>query len=99
MPSPHDGQFPKLRASFKAVRMSDLIRDSAFGRLVRSASGNKYFTYAKERDPSLWKKYVHEDDGHTYNIARGVRVDPEKGKGIHVEDWYGPDDPDASNDI
>lgn len=41
--------------------MSDLIRNSAFSRLVRSASGNKYFTYAKERDPSLWKKYVHEE--------------------------------------
>ena len=41
--------------------MSDLIRDSAFGRLVRLASGSKYFTYAKERDPSLWKKYVHEE--------------------------------------
>jgi hypothetical protein len=22
-----------------------------------------------------------------------VRVDPEKGKDLHVVDWYGPDDP------
>ena len=39
------------------------------------------------------------DDGHTYNIASGVKVDPENGKDIHVVDWYGPDDPDVSNDI
>lgn len=34
------------------------------------------------------------DDGHTYNVASGVRVDPERGKDVHVVDWYGPDDPD-----
>lgn len=34
------------------------------------------------------------NDGHTYNIASGVRVDPERGKDIHVIDWHGPDDPD-----
>ena len=39
------------------------------------------------------------DDGHTYNIASGVRVDPEKGKDSHAVDWYGPDDPNISNDI
>jgi DHA1 family multidrug resistance protein-like MFS transporter len=27
-----------------------------------------------------------------YNEASGVRVDPEKGKDLHVIDWYGPDD-------
>jgi DHA1 family multidrug resistance protein-like MFS transporter len=133
--------------------MSNLIRDSAFGRLVRFASSSKYFTCAEERDLSPWKKYVHEkksgnaahhghigargddsdtedrpisglggvgtrdepigshplssassqtqvpDDVHTYNIASGVRVDPEKGKDIHVVDWYGSDNPNVSNDI
>jgi DHA1 family multidrug resistance protein-like MFS transporter len=31
--------------------------------------------------------------GDGINEASGVRVDPEKGKDIHVVDWYGPDDP------
>ncbi|KAF2495965.1 benomyl/methotrexate resistance protein [Lophium mytilinum] len=127
--------------------VSDLIRDSAFGHLVRLSTGNKYFTYAEERDPNLWKKYVNEvksgnfaHHGHagdvsddedrpsrhlggvrtrearhssedsakslsdsekseepnegTHNIASGVRLDPEKGRDIHLIDWYGPDDPE-----
>lgn len=31
--------------------------------------------------------------GNGVNEASGVRVDPEKGKDLHVVDWYGPDDP------
>ena len=31
--------------------------------------------------------------GERVNEASGVRVDPEKGKDVHVIDWYGPDDP------
>jgi MFS transporter, DHA1 family, multidrug resistance protein len=38
----------------------DLIRDSAFGHLIRLASRGKYFQYAEEKDSSLWKKYVNE---------------------------------------
>lgn len=30
-------------------------------------------------------------DGH--NVASGVRVDAEKGKDLHVIDWYGENDP------
>lgn len=31
--------------------------------------------------------------GEEYNHASGVRVDQEKGKDMHVVDWYGDDDP------
>ena len=38
----------------------------------------------------------HDSDttavGEGVNEASGVRVDPEKGKDVHVVDWYGPDD-------
>jgi len=27
-----------------------------------------------------------------YNSASGVKVDPEKGRDLHIVDWYGPDD-------
>jgi len=62
--------------------MSNLIRDSAFDRLVRFASSNKYFTCAEERDPSLWKKYVHEEKSrnaahHGHIGARGDDSDTE----------------------
>lgn len=43
----------------------DLIRDSAFGHLVRLASRGKFFPYPEERDTSLWKKFVNEEkSGH-----------------------------------
>ncbi|KAL1791827.1 hypothetical protein ACET3X_009578 [Alternaria dauci] len=117
--------------------MLDLIRDSAFGHIVRLVTRNKYLQYPEEQDPEIWKKYVsheksgyaayhgstqppenaHEIDeltqahgvrsredgndsdtssrtiGNGVNEASGVRVDPEKGKDLHVIDWYGPDDP------
>ncbi|KAF2255830.1 multidrug resistance protein-like protein [Trematosphaeria pertusa] len=113
----------------------DLIRDSTFGHLVRLASKGRIFSYAEERDTSLWKKFVNEeksgyiahhgdtsppsdyskeelrgvrtgDDDYAYpsahadlpeeryNEASDVRIDSEKGKDLHVIDWYGPDDPD-----
>jgi len=33
-------------------------------------------------------------DGAQYNSASGVKVDPEKGRDLHIVDWYGPEDPD-----
>lgn len=31
--------------------------------------------------------------GEDFNHASGVRIDQEKGKDLHVIDWFGPDDP------
>jgi len=118
--------------------VADLIRDSPFGHIVRLVTRNKVFQYPEEKDPSLWKKYLHEEkSGHAayhgsteapedrenipelnnarglaqrerehnsrsssqtqvgegYNEASGVKIDKEKGKDIHVIDWYGDDDP------
>lgn len=162
--------------------MSDIIRDSVFGQLMRLATGNKVFQYPDEVDPSIREKYInieksgnlashgtlqppqeadakeHEaspspssstsidpkdevekdtdaapervvssisaqisrlrsaesrpkplrrSTSHTnsflnevnstsrvsrINTASGRSVDPEKGRDIHLVDWYGPDD-------
>jgi DHA1 family multidrug resistance protein-like MFS transporter len=118
--------------------VSDLLRDSPFGHVVRLVSGNKFFSYAEERDPSLLKQFLNEkksgyaayhgrttapdndDEAHRvrqsmgpnrnangsesetssrthtdgrFNEASGLRIDPEKGKDLHIVDWYGDDDP------
>ncbi|CBX92571.1 hypothetical protein IAQ61_006040 [Plenodomus lingam] len=116
--------------------VADLIRDSAFGHVVRLVSRGKLFPYDEEKDPELWKKYLNEkksghaayhgsteapkeevdelnqarglrareegmnseSSSHTqiaegFNEASGVRVDAEKGKDVHVIDWYGDNDP------
>lgn len=137
--------------------MKELMRDTAFGQVVRLVTKGRFFKYLEERDPSLWKKYVNEEksgraahfgveggaiqqpgedeempqgiggvrtreDGNTeplepvgdrrssdgssrtqvgegekeeeanYNNASGIKVDPEKGRDLHIVDWFGPDD-------
>jgi DHA1 family multidrug resistance protein-like MFS transporter len=70
--------------------VADLIRDSPFGHIVRLVTRNKVFQYPEERDPELWKKYVHEEksgymahhgtveppeeESEDLNNARGVRA-------------------------
>lgn len=52
----------------------DLIRDSPFGHIVRLLTRNKVFPYPEERDPSLWKKYVHKEK--SAHMAHHGSVEP-----------------------
>ena len=38
--------------------MADIFRDSPFGQIVRLVTKKRYFKYAEERDPSIWKRYL-----------------------------------------
>jgi hypothetical protein len=126
--------------------MSELIRDTTFGHLIRFVTRGRYLQFLEEKDPELWKTYVnqeksghlahhgsisppeqHSDDsddksameglggirtrdardkemeaspdshassrsripeeGANYNHASGIKVDPEKGKDLHVIDF------------
>lgn len=41
--------------------VAELIRDSPFGHIVRLLTRNKVLQYPEERNPDLWKKYVHQE--------------------------------------
>lgn len=43
-----------------ATNMTELIRDTAFGHLLRFVSRGKLLKYAEEADPSLYLRYVDE---------------------------------------
>lgn len=59
--------------------MSELIRDTPFGHIVRLVTRNRYLQYAEEKDPSLWQKYV--DEKKSGNVAHhGTTEDPEDGE-------------------
>lgn len=45
---------------FIATDMTELIRDTAFGHLLRFVSRGKLLKYAEEADPSLYLRYVDE---------------------------------------
>ncbi len=47
--------------------MSELIRDTVFGHLVRFVTKGRVLQYAEEKDPSLWKQYL--DRNGTKNMA------------------------------
>ena len=47
--------------------MTDLIRDTVFGHLLRYITKGRVLQYMEERDPSLWKQYI--DREQTYNMA------------------------------
>src|SRR5690242_14813733 len=57
--------------------VADLIRDTAFGHIVRLVTRNKCFQYPEERDPSLWKKYVNQEKSG-YVAHHGSTAPPEE---------------------
>lgn len=62
--------------------MKELMRDTAFGQLVRLASGKRLFKYAEEENPDLWKKFI--DEKKSANLAHHGSVEPpEEGEEIH----------------
>ena len=56
--------------------MSELIRDTVVGHILRFLTKGRVLQYAEEKDPSLWKQYLDRDQsknmalyGHTGDEA------------------------------
>lgn len=52
----------------------DLLRDTAFGQIVRVVTKRKFLQYPEEKDPELWKKWVSEEK--SANAARYGAIEP-----------------------
>lgn len=57
--------------------MSELIRDTAFGHLVRYLSKGKYLKFSEEADPSIWTRYIDEKKSG-YLAFHGSTTQPEE---------------------
>ncbi|KAI8936510.1 hypothetical protein NX059_006915 [Plenodomus lindquistii] len=57
--------------------VADLIRDSAFGHVVRLVSRGKLFPYDEEKTPEIWKKYLNEKKS-AYVAYHGSTEAPEE---------------------
>ena len=71
------------------IAMTDLVRDTVFGHFVRLITNGRFFQYAEEKDPSLWKQYI--DREQTRNMAmvgnpEGVEPDEKKDQGASSEE-------------
>jgi hypothetical protein len=54
--------------------MKGLMRDTAFGHLVRLVSGRRFFKYSEEENHELWKQFI--DEKKSANLARHGTVEP-----------------------
>lgn len=59
--------------------MKELIRDTAFGHLIRLVSRGKYLQFAEERDPTIWTRFVDEKKSG-YLAHHGDTNPPEDGE-------------------
>lgn len=56
----------------------DLLRDTAFGQIIRVITKRKFLQYPEEKDPELWRQWVSEEK--SANTARYGAVEPPEEK-------------------
>ena len=54
--------------------MKGLMRDTAFGQIVRVVSGRRFFKYSEEENHELWKQFI--DEKKSANLAQHGTVEP-----------------------
>ncbi|KAK0927939.1 GTPase-activating protein [Friedmanniomyces endolithicus] len=64
--------------------MAELIRDTAFGHLIRFVSRGRYLQFAEEKDPSIWTRYI--DEKKSGYMAHHGDAEPPKGDDGESED-------------
>ena len=69
----------ELAVSLIPYFFMELLRDTIFGHALRLVSGGKILPYAEDRDPSLWKRYVHKEK--TAYMAHHGSAGPQEGDG------------------
>lgn len=68
------------------MAVMDLIRDTAFGQIVRVVTRRKFLQYPEEKDPEIWRKWVSEEK--SANAARyGALEPPEEEEGDEKSDY------------
>lgn len=72
------GRSLSVLSSATTRTMAELIRDTAFGHLVRLLSGKKLLQYPEEKDPSLWRHMIDEKKSG-YMAHHGSTDPPEDG--------------------
>ena len=71
----------------------ELIRESAFGQIVRLITRNKVFQYPEEKDLSFYEKYINHDKSRNMAV-HGSTEPPEDFEKKHAA--KSPQDPESS---
>ena len=74
--------------------MYELIRESAFGQIVRLITRNKVFRYPEEKDLSIWEKYINQEKSRNMAVHGSTQPfeDPEKDMTVDT-----PQSPESSS--
>ena len=81
-----------------SCNMTDLVRDTLFGHFLRFVSGGRLLSYAEERDPSIYQKYINADKSG--NLAATGTTQPQSREpqdGSTKETAESPARPDISS--
>lgn len=82
--------------------MTELIRDTAFGHVVRFVSRGKFLQYQEEADPSIWTKFIDEKQSG-YLAHHGTTEPPEDGEepetlgGVRTREARGEEEKERSD--
>ena len=77
--------------------MKDLLRETAFGRIVRLVSGGRLFAYDEDLDPSTLDKFRPLDQDSNDSRERPIAIDQEKGADVNLVDWTTNDPQNPQN--
>ena len=72
--------------------MTDLLRDTAFGRLIRLATGRRLLSYPEELSGAE-SEAVACAGQPTHELSPGSSDSLEKAADSSIVSWYGPNDP------
>ena len=67
------------RKPFNSAGMAELMRDTVFGHFIRLISHGKLLPYAENRDPELWRQYVHHEKTERLAHHGHVEEEPQSG--------------------
>ena len=78
------------------ANMKGLMRDTAFGQIVRVVSGRRFFKYSEEENHELWKQFI--DEKKSANLAHHGTVEPpEEGEEADGNQQTPREDSDSSS--
>ena len=85
-----------MHSSCRPPSMSELIRDTVFGHFLRFVTRGKVLPYAEDKNPGLWREYVHHE--MTGRMAHHGHVGEETGDETEEEKETRVEPQDSSQD-
>jgi hypothetical protein len=91
--------FPSQHRGLHPITMSDLVRDSVFGQLVRLTTGGRVFQYPDEYDESIREKYINKEKSGNLALYGSTSVPQEAQKENDLDSSISEGEEDSEKDL